>query len=132
MGALANILTNIKESRIGKVIRGAWNAFYSMISLEEIDKRLEEEIEEAKKEGTPEEIAELNKIKQMAVLTERVLDEKAAEQFKIAEPEKDNDGFNKIPNKLDGMEATVSEEKAVKDLSQRKKGGKEKTRVDED
>ena len=48
----------------------------------------------------------------------------------VPEIQKDADGYNKIPNKLEGIEANVSEVKAqVK--ADREKGGEQKTRVDE-
>lgn len=54
-------------------------------------------------------------------------------KFEINDPEKDEDGFNKIPDHVtEQVKAQVSEEKAKAETKGRAKGGKEKTRVDED
>lgn len=82
---------------------------------------IEEAIQETKKEN-PEMAGELDKIQSQL-----------EKQFKTDDVnEKDEDGYYKIPNKVGDIRAEVSEEKAIQEGKQRTKGGKQKTRVDED
>ena len=73
-------------------------------------------------------------------ISEKVLEEKAKTQFDTSRTfgtelnGKDEDGYNKIEDKVTkSVKAKVSEEKAMqKSAETREKGGKQKTRVDED
>lgn len=80
---------------------------------------VEEAIKETKKEN-PEMAGELDKIQSQL------------EKQIPANEEKDEDGYNKIPDKVGDIRVEVSEEKAIREGKQRAKGGKQKTRVDED
>lgn len=130
MGALAKI----GETTFGKVIKetvmGSFGAIFQMANFQEGDD-LREVIASAKK-GTnnPAEAKELENFEKVAVLTEKVLEEKAEKQFIIADSEKDEDGYNKIPDRIRDIEATVSEETAEINVKAREKGGEQKTRND--
>ena len=130
MGALAKI----GETTFGKVIKetviDSFGAIFQMANFQEGDD-LEEVIASAKK-GTNNsaEAKELENFEKIAVLTDQVLEEKAKKQFIIADSEKDEDGYNKIPDRIGDIEATVSEEKAGINVEARDKGGEQKTRND--
>lgn len=130
MGALAKI----GETTFGKVIKetviDSFGAIFQMANFQEGDD-LEEVIASAKK-GTNNsaEAKELENFEKIAVLTDQVLEEKAKKQFIIADSEKDEDGYNKIPDRIGDIEATVSEEKAGINVEAREKGGEQKTRND--
>lgn len=130
MGALAKI----EETTFGKVIKetviDSFGAIFQMANFQEGDD-LEEVIASAKK-GTNNsaEAKELENFEKIAVLTDQVLEEKAKKQFIIADSEKDEDGYNKIPDRIGDIEATVSEEKAGINVEAREKGGEQKTRND--
>ena len=130
MGALAKI----GETTFGKVIKetviDSFGAIFQMANFQEGDD-LEEVIASAKK-GTNNsaEAKELENFEKIAVLTDPVLEDKAKKQFISADSEKDEDGYNKIPDRIGDIEATVSEEKAGINVEAREKGGEQKTRND--
>ena len=137
MGALANIKDNLKESKVVVVLNEAFETLKYMISLEsEVDENtIEAAIENTIKEN-PEMSEELGKVAEIVKLDEQVLSEMQenildySNTFGKVENIKDEDGYDKIQDKLD-IEAKVSEEEALRN-GKRDKGGKEKTRVDED
>lgn len=88
---------------------------------------VEEAIQETKKEN-PEIADELDKI-QKAINYQQDRTENGNSSSKN---EKDEDGYNKIPDKVGNIKAEVSEEKAIQAGKQRAEGGKQKTRIDED
>lgn len=130
MGALAKIRESELVKIVGATVGEAFNAFVGMVNFQE-GESLEEAIASAKKEN-PAEAKELENFEKVAVLTDKDLNEKAEKQFIIVEPKKDEDGYNKILDKIGDIGATVSEKKAEADMKQRQKGGKQKTRVDEE
>ena len=130
MGALAKI----GETTFGKVIKetviNSFDAIFQMANFQEGDD-LEEVIASAKKgKNNSAEAKKLENFEKIAVLTNQVLEEKAKKQFIIADSEKDEDGYNKIPDRIGDIEATVSEEKAGINVEAREKGGEQKTRND--
>lgn len=130
MGALAKI----GETTFGKVIKetviNSFDAIFQMANFQEGDD-LEEVIASAKKgKNNSVEAKKLENFEKIAVLTNQVLEEKAKKQFIIADSEKDEDGYNKIPDRIGDIEATVSEEKAGINVEAREKGGEQKTRND--
>lgn len=135
MGALARM----KESKIGQVIGGAFGAFIGMINFEEYDEEqtVEEAVREILKEN-PKMAEEMNNFIEIDKISEKVLDEKVKKQFDSSKTfgndayDGKTDGYNNIENKLNGIEAKVSEKDALEGKSERIKGGKQKTRVDED
>lgn len=130
MGALAKI----KNTTFGKVIKetviGSFGAIFQMVSFQE-DDDLKKVIASAKKGiSNPAEAEALKKFEEIADLTEKVLNERAEKQFVIGDSEKDEDGYNRIPDRIGNIEATVSEPKAKKNSNAREKGGEQKTRND--
>ena len=135
MGALAN---RIKESTLGRIFEELKIASIAVIKFLDEDKNdyvetVDEAIEETKKEYPG--MADLEKVRQIAIANDKVLDE-MAERFDDKEYFKtnvDEDGYNKLENKLDNIKAEVSEKNAMNlENNSRIKGGKQKTRVDED
>lgn len=88
---------------------------------------VEEAIQETKKEN-PEIADELDKI-QKAINYQQ---DRTENGNSSSQNEKDEDGYNKIPDKVGNIKAEVSEEKAIQAGKQRAEGGKQKTRIDED
>lgn len=131
MGALAKI----KKTTFGKVIKetviGSFGAIFQMANSQEEDDDLEKVIASAKKGiSNPAEAKKLENFEKVAALTQKGLEEKAEKQFSIADPKKDEDGYNRIPDRIGNIEATVSELKAEKNSNAREKGGEQKTRND--
>ena len=135
MGALAN---RIKESTLGRIFEELKIASIAVIKFLDEDKNdyvetVDEAIEETKKEYPG--MADLEKVRQIAIANDKVLDE-MAERFDDEEYFKtnvDEDGYNKLENKLENIKAEVSEENAMNlENNSRIKGDKPKTRVDED
>lgn len=135
MGALAN---RIKESTLGRIFEELKIAFNELVN-EDIDDYVEtvdEAIEETKKEYPG--MADLKKVGQIAIANDKVLDEMAErfddkEYFKDTLSDIDEDGYYKVENKLQDIKAEVSEKNAVDlEKNSRAKGGKQRTRVDED
>ena len=102
-----------------------------------------ETVEEAIKqtiEKNPQDSEELEKLMPINKISQKVLEEKANIQFDTSRTfgielnGKDEDGYNKIEDKVTkSVKAEVSEEKARENSAKaREKGGKQKTRVDED
>lgn len=131
MGALANM----KETRIGQMITGAFGAFIGMVNFQyEEDESIEEAVKETVKEN-PEMAGDLNKVVEIVGIENKVLKEMEPDYTETFGKElggKDKDGYNKIPDKLDNIGAEVSEAKAAKGDNGRRKEGKQRTRVDED
>lgn len=128
MGALADRKPSVLEKVVRETVGGAFGALLGMVNFQE-GESLEEVIASAKKEN-PAEAKKLDDFEKVAVLTEQVLQEKAKKQFDIVDSEKDEDGYNKIQDRIGDIEATVSEEKAEIKVKAREKGGEQKTRLD--
>ena len=100
---------------------------------------VEEAVRQTIKEN-PQSSKELEKFMPINEISEKVLEEKAKTQFDTSRTfgtelnGKDEDGYNKIEDKVTkSVKAKVSEEKAMqKSAEAREKGEKQKTRVDED
>lgn len=132
MGALANM----KETRIGQILTGAFGAFIGMVNFQyEEDESIEEAIKETVKEN-PEIAGDLNKVIEIVEIENKVLAEMEPDYTEAFGKElgvKDKDGYNKIPDKLDDIGAKVSENEALNtNAKEREKGGRQRTRVDED
>lgn len=102
-----------------------------------------ETVEEAVKqtiEENPQNRKELEKFMPINEISQKVLDQKAKTQFDTSHTfgteldRKDEDGYNKIEDKVTNLvKAEVSEEKAMENSAKaREKGGRQRTRVDED
>lgn len=118
-----NFWAGVKE--LAGIIFGENEAEYDG-SEESIDQAIKETKKESK--GNAKELSELDKVGQ------KLKENMARFQYEIEGTEETKtDGFNNLPNKLEGIEASVSEIKAVEMESKSKnKGGKSKTRVEEE
>lgn len=138
MGTLANVRDNLKESKIGLMLRDAYGALLAMVNSEGYEEQTVEEAIQATIKENPEMGKDLKKFGEIEPISEKSLEEKVRKQFDTSETfgielnGKDEDGYNKIPNKVGNIEAKVSEEEALKQKSERQKDGRQKTRVDED
>ena len=133
MGALAN---RIKESTLGKIFEEVKIAFNELLDdaiVDDDSQTIENAIEETKKEYPG--IADIDKVGQISNANDKVLDE-MAKRFDDTEYFKtnvDEDGYYKLENKLENIKAEVSEKNVMNlENNSRVKGGKQKTRVDED
>jgi uncharacterized Zn finger protein len=104
-----------------------------MVNFEgEEDMTIEKAIEVTRKNDQLE-AEELKKVEEALKYQEEKSNEEIIKRFgDFSENEKDEDGYNKLPNKLKGIEEKVSEEKAREETKIREKNGKEKTRVEEE
>lgn len=124
MGALAR---KIKESNMYQMFESVQKLILDMVNseYEPDDQTVEQAIADVKKEN-PE--MDLNDIEKDINEGTKALEEQAKELFG-----KDEDGYNKIPNKLENIKADVQKIEIEEDKTvERAKGGRERTRVDED
>lgn len=128
MGTLTKLRNKFKESKIGPMLKSASEAFLSMMGLEEDDDDIS--VEYAVESAIKANKNDPQLVKDLKVFLKEY--ERTEKGFKDKIAEKDEDGYNKIPNKVGDISAVVSEEKAIKEEKQRAKGGKQRTRVDED
>ena len=126
MGALANVKNNLKDSKIGLMIADTYRLLLTMVnSNEESDYSIQEAIDITRK-GNPEEATELEKVFDAINYETEKLNKQAEEQF-------GKDEYIEIPDKVtNNLKAEVSEKEALEEGKGRAKGGRQKTRVDED
>ena len=133
MGAFSRIKENVKNNSVIKMLYESYSLIVKMVNFEgEEDMTIEKAIEVTRK-NDPLEAEELKKVEEALKYQEEKSNEEIIKRFgDFSEAEKDVDGYNKLPNKLKGIEEKVSEEKAKAETKIREKNGKEKTRVEEE
>jgi hypothetical protein len=133
MGAFSRIKENFKNNSVIKMLYESYSLIVKMVNFEgEEDMTIEKAIEVTRK-NDPLEAEELKKVEEALKYQEEKSNEEIIKRFgDFSENEKDEDGYNKLPNKLKGIEEKVSEEKAREETKIREKNGKEKTRVEEE
>lgn len=133
MGAFSRIKENVKNNSVIKMLYESYSLIVKMVNFEgEEDMTIEKAIEVTRK-NDPLEAEELKKVEEALKYQEEKSNEEIIKRFgDFSENEKDEDGYNKLPNKLKGIEEKVSEEKAREETKIREKNGKEKTRVEEE
>lgn len=133
MGAFSRIKENVKNNSVIKMLYESYSLIVKMVNFEgEEDMTIEKAIEVTRK-NDPLEAEELKKVEEALKYQEEKSNEEIKKRFgDFSENEKDEDGYNKLPNKLKGIEEKVSEEKAREETKIREKNGKEKTRVEEE
>lgn len=125
MGTLTNY---IKESKLGKILSEAGGAFWLILNSEVDDDGDIGAVVNAAIKENPEQSGELKKFEEIARLTDTDLAQQA-ERFEKVEDSK----YNDLENKLEDIEATVNEVAAKSvEKNDREKGGRQRTRVDED
>lgn len=134
MGTLANARDNFKESKIGRMFGDVAGLLSVMVnSVDDGEQTVEEAIQTTMKEN-PAISEELEKIGEIIPMSEKSLGEKAekindtSNTFGI---DLDSDGYKKIPNKVADIKIEVAEPKVL-EKKERAKGGKQRTRVEED
>ena len=134
MASFEEMKKTLRKSVLGAVFAASFGSLFSMVNLqEEVDETTMERVFEKAKKENPEEIAQLEKIeKALDYQTEKSKEEEKRFYSEYLD-EKDDDGYKKIPDKVTNrVKAEVSEKKALETKSERTKGGRQKTRVDED
>lgn len=106
MGALANLKERIKSNKVYKLVAEAFGSLSGMVT------------------SVPEEEVEVGG--EVTAAIEKLY----GNVIERTGMEKDKDGYNEIPNKLEGIEAEVSEVQAQV-RNDRAKGGKERIKGDE-
>jgi len=137
MGALGRVKENVQNSKIAGMVREAVGAFVTMLNYvdeendnenDAVNKAIEDTIKKVK--DNPEEVRNIQNIAKALNFQTDLLDKVIENEYR--ENNKDEEGYNKIPNKIEDINAEVSEKDALNKMNDRQKGGKEKTRVDED
>jgi len=134
MGALTNVRKNLSKNPILKMFGEMRELLVFMINSEgEVDEQTVEQAIKETQKSNPNELKNLEKVEEAIKFQESRLDKEGVDRFKITDEEKDEDGYNMLPDKFKDIRETVSEKDAIKNTnSEREKGGRQRTRVDED
>ncbi len=133
---MGTLLENLKEKYqpIIEFFQDVGEALNEIFSIEEESNDIDQAIVETRNENLVNK-EELAKICDAIMFQQQKGEEQWEERFGI-ESGNTKDGYNEIPDKVtENIKAKVSEQEALKggnNRKNRKKGGREKTRVDED
>ena len=131
MDTLAKVKESLKENYISRMMGEIVGLLSNMVnSIEEGEMDVKQAIEQTIKEN-PNEAKSLKKTEK-AIEYEEQSRAKEVESQLTSEMELDKDEFNKIPNRLEDINAVVSEQQAQKEIAKAEKEENQKTREEKD
>ena len=140
MGALTEVKKYFKKGIMGIMLGSSFGALVSMVNLtgEVDDNSVKVAVENTIKNNKDNAklVKDVNNFVKIYEISEKVSEENVKQRFDTSntfgENEKDKDGYKQIEDRLQGIEAEVSEEKAQNETNNRQQGGKQKTMLEED